>query len=118
MVWFVGTSEENEAFLNSHTKFKSANLIIEIMFYSISLFFLVTFNTLATSAQHRPQESGIDKASNIGGAGSRVESAVWCSEVGNCTCIFEKILVTVICTSAGDRLDEIASKLPQTTTHL
>lgn len=87
------------------------------MFYNISVFALIMFIISATSTQLR-QEGGGSEASDEGGAGSRSESAVWCLEAGNCTCLFEKSHVTVICTSAGDRLDDITSKLPKTTTHL
>lgn len=83
----------------------------------LALLTLVISST-SSAVQLRLQESLNSEASDGEGAGSRFESEVLCSEAGNCTCLFEKFHVTVKCTSVGDKLDEIASDLPQTTTHL
>lgn len=81
---------------------------------------LVTLVISSTSfaVQLRLQESLNSEASDGEGAESRFESEVFCSKAGNCTCLFEKYHIEVKCTSIGDKLDEIASELPQTATHL
>lgn len=84
----------------------------------ILFFALLTFVISTSSAQLRLRKSSKSEADDISSAGSRSGSAVLCSEAGNCTCLFEKFHVAVKCTSAGDKLDEIASELPQNTTHL
>ena len=85
--------------------------------HSLALLTYVIFATLA-AVPLQVQESLNSDASDGEGAESRYESEVLCSDAGNCTCLFEKSHVTVKCTSVGDNLDEIASKLPETTTHL
>ena len=79
---------------------------------------LLAFIIFATSAQLRAQERDNGKPVDKGSSGSQFESAILCSEEGNCTCLFGELHVTVKCVSAGDRLDKIASKFPQATTHL
>lgn len=88
------------------------------MFCDIYVVASLTFVISATSAQLRPQEHGNDDFSYGDSAGSNFESAALCSEAGNCTCLFQKFYVIVKCTSAGDKLEEIAKDLPKTTTHL
>ena len=91
-----------------------------MMFRDIRFLTLLTYVIFATSAavQLQVQESFNSNVSDGEGAESRFESEVLCSDAGNCTCLFEKSHVTVKCTSVGDNLDEIASKLPETTTHM
>lgn len=89
-----------------------------MMFYNIYVFTLMTSVISATSARPNPQDSGNGKARNEGSARSHLDSVVLCAEAGNCTCSFEKSHVTVKCASVGDKLDEIVSSLPQTTTRL
>lgn len=55
----------------------------------------------------KPPKSGDDKS-----------SGVLCSEVLDCTCLFEELRVIVKCTSAGDKLDKIGFQLPKTTSQL
>ena len=63
------------------------------------------------------QESGpTEPGSGDGGSGSG--RPILCSIKGNCSCLFKRFDVTVRCTSVGNKLDEIASELPSTTTHL
>ena len=50
--------------------------------------------------------------------GSSSELPFLCSVKGNCSCLFEDFDVIVVCTSVGNKLDEIANELPSTTTHL
>ena len=80
------------------------------MFYDLNVLALLTFAVSAT-AQLSTQEKADDKS-------SRLESEVLCSEAGNCSCLIKKSYVTVKCTSVGDKLDEIVSELPKTTTYL
>lgn len=83
------------------------------MFCDVRIFASLTLVIFATSVKLRNGE-----VSDEGGVGSRPSAAVLCSEAGNCICLYDALNVTVICTSAGDRLNEIASELPQTTTNL
>ena len=85
--------------------------------HSLALLTYVIFATLA-EVQLQVQESFNSDASNGERVESRFESEVLCSDAGNCTCMFEKSHVKVKCTSVGDNLDEIASKIPKRTTHL
>ena len=60
---------------------------------------------------------------SLGSGGANIPGvpgvAFTCSDTGNCTCFFEDPAnVTVTCTSVGDKLDEIAQALPESTTHL
>lgn len=82
------------------------------------VFALLTFLTVTTSLQLWPQGRGNSEAGNKGSAGRPFQFDDLCSKAGNCTCLFERYHVTVKCTSAGDKLGEIASELPQSTTHL
>lgn len=88
------------------------------MFCDIHVFALLNFVISATFAQLQPQERGNDDYSYGYRTGSNFESAALCSEAGNCTCLFKKPHVIVKCTSAGDKLKEVAKDLPKTTTHL
>ena len=85
----------------------------------VQVFVLLIFVISATSAQLRPQWSvNGEPRHDRGNDGSHFESVVLCSKAGNCTCFFEKFRVIVKCTSVGDKLDEFANELPQTTSHL
>lgn len=88
------------------------------MFCDVRIFASLTLVIFATSVKLRSQEKDNGEVSDEGGVGSRPSAAVLCSEAGNCICLYDALNVTVICTSAGDRLNEIASELPQTTTNL
>lgn len=88
------------------------------MFFTIHVFALLTCVFSAISAQLRPRERGNGDYSYGHSAGSNFDSAVSCSEAGNCTCLFKNFHVIVKCTSAGDKLEEIAKDLPKTATHL
>lgn len=57
-----------------------------------------------------------DSGSSTGG--SRLGPPLLCSEAGNCSCLSDDFGDTVKCTSVGNNFDEIAKKLPKTTTHL
>ena len=83
------------------------------MFFGIYVFALWTSFISTTSEKIRPHHS-VRGAGNGAGNGSEV----LCSEEGNCTCLFERLGVTVKCSSVGDKLDGIAFELPQTATHL
>lgn len=83
-----------------------------MMFCGIHLLALLNYVVSVTSMQFSTQKNGDSVRSDKNGGG------FVCSKVGNCTCLFEKLRVTVECTSAGKKLDKIASELPPTTTHL
>lgn len=54
-----------------------------------------------------------------GGENESAATAFFCSEGGNCTCLFQgQVYIRVTCTSVGNNLDEIAQELPRSTTHL
>lgn len=82
------------------------------MFCGIHILALLNYLVSVTSMQFSPQKSRESARSGKNGSG------FMCSEVGNCTCLFEKLRVTVECTSVGKKLAKIASELPPTTTHL
>lgn len=94
------------------------------MFSDVYVFFVLTFAISMTSLQPRSQEksgrnSGNRETNNESSAKGKIKSASLCSGVGNCTCLVEKLNVTVMCSSNGHHnLHEIAAELPQTTTHL
>lgn len=88
------------------------------MFCDINFLALFTFGFYTILAQLLLRENGYGDARYKGNSGNRLKSAVLCPDAGNCTCMFEKFHVTVNCTSAVDKFDEIASHLPKTTTHL
>lgn len=82
--------------------------------YVLALIFVI----YATSGKFLSQKSsGSAKSKNVASKGG-FDAAVMCSEAGNCSCRFAMLYVTVKCTNAGDKLDEIVSRLPTTTTHL
>lgn len=90
-----------------------------MMFCAIEVYTFCIFVISVTSKQLQARESGNGELN--GGYSSRRElesSYRLCSEVGNCTCLFEGHRVTVKCTSVRNNFDEIASKLPTTTTQL
>lgn len=60
--------------------------------------------------------SGDSGSSHDGGSG--LGPSFLCSVAGNCSCQFDDFGDTVKCTSVGNKLDEIAKRLPKTTTHL
>lgn len=84
----------------------------------IHVFALLTLAISTTLAELWLQESSNGESSDDSGAGRLFESAVLCSEAGNCTCLFAKPHVIVKCTSTGDKLDKILSELPETTTQM
>lgn len=87
-------------------------------FEGICIFALWMFVVTLTPRQLWAQKGGSrdDKAEGpFDGEDSSFESGFLCSEAGNCT-RQGKVNVTVKCHSAGDRLDEIVSDFPQTTT--
>lgn len=111
LIWFLCSSAGNNLLLTAWTKVcKLHSKLCQIMFYDLNVLALLTFAVSAT-AQLSTQEKADDKS-------SRLESEVLCSEAGNCTCLIKKSYVTVKCTSVGDKLDEIVSELPKTTTYL
>ena len=93
------------------------------MFSSVQ-FLVWSLVIAATSQQKRPAprpgsgDTGRgDSGRGDGGSGDdgSVGSPFLCSAAGNCTCQSGD---TVTCTSVGNNLNEIAKKLPKTTTHL
>lgn len=68
------------------------------------------------SATSQPELSPTTEPGSDDGSGSGL--SILCSVKGNCSCLFEDFEVTVICTSVGNKFDEIANELPSTTTHL
>lgn len=82
---------------------------------------------ISTTSQQdlTPTESSVGDTSkeeltrgSSGDGGSSSELPFLCSVKGNCSCLFEDFDVIVVCTSVGNKLDEIANELPNTTTHL
>ena len=87
-----------------------------MVFLDTYLFAILTFVISAKPAQLQSQQKG--KTGVDGSARSHINFEILCTEAGNCTCLFEKLNVTVKCTSAGHKLEEIISELPKTTTNL
>ena len=109
---------------NSHSTMFGGHHVFVL---SIIMIFSTTSQQLWAKNISNSESTGFDSAGdgfdvarsgeNSSESGSN-ESTFLCSKAGNCACLFKRPSVTVKCTSAGDKLDKIASELPPKTTHL